>query len=116
MKQRKRNEIDIKDTWDLTSIYKNDDEFNKDYILATNDKEKLYPTIFENEDNDSMIKFGEMGKYKNMYWCEFSEKDDCPFSIAGVIWDNDLQKYRGCNVVARAMRRVYNERNMIMGD
>ena len=55
-------------------------------------------------------------KYRDKYWCEFSEKDNCKFSFAGVIWDNDLQKYRGCNVVARAMRRVYNERNMIMGE
>lgn len=55
-------------------------------------------------------------KYRDKYWCEFSEKYNCKFSFAGVIWDEELQKYRGCNVVARAMRRVYNERNMIMGE
>lgn len=54
-------------------------------------------------------------KYKNKVWCENSDKDTCKFSFAGVIWDETLQKFRGCNVVARAMRRVYNEREMIMG-
>lgn len=54
-------------------------------------------------------------KYKNKVWCENSDKDTCKFSFAGVIWDESLQKYRGCNVVARAMRRVHNEREMIMG-
>ena len=54
-------------------------------------------------------------KYNNKVWCENSDKDTCKFSFAGVIWDETLQKYRGCNVVARAMRRVYDERNMIMG-
>ena len=54
-------------------------------------------------------------KYKNKVWCENSDKDTCKFSFAGVIWDETLQKYRGCNIVARAMRRVYNEREMIMG-
>ena len=53
-------------------------------------------------------------KYKDKVWCENSDKDTCKFSFAGVIWDETLQKYRGCNVVARAMRRVYNEREMIM--
>ena len=55
-------------------------------------------------------------KYKNKVWCENSDKDTCKFSFAGVIWDETLQKYRGCNVVARAMRRVFNERNSIMGE
>ena len=31
MKQKKRSEIDIKDTWDLSAIYKSLDDFNKDY-------------------------------------------------------------------------------------
>ncbi|MBQ8891568.1 MAG: oligoendopeptidase F [Bacilli bacterium] len=31
MKQRKRSEIAVKDTWDLESIYKSVDDFNKDY-------------------------------------------------------------------------------------
>lgn len=54
-------------------------------------------------------------KYKDKVWCENSDKATCKFSFAGVIWDEKLQKYRGCNVVARAMRRVFNEREMIMG-
>ena len=55
-------------------------------------------------------------KYNDKIWCENSDKPTCKFSFAGVIWDEELQKYRGCNVVARAMRRVYNERNVIMGE
>ena len=55
-------------------------------------------------------------KYHDKIWCENSDKDSCKFSFAGVIWDETLQKYRGCNIVARAMRRVYNERQMIMGE
>ena len=31
MKQKKRNEIDVEDTWDLTAIYKSIDDFKKDY-------------------------------------------------------------------------------------
>jgi hypothetical protein len=57
-----------------------------------------------------------LDKYKEMIWCENSDKPTCKFSFAGVIWDEQLQKYRGCNVVARAMRRVYNERDLIMGE
>ena len=37
MKQKLRDEIDIKDTWDLTYICKNDDEFNKTYDEAKNE-------------------------------------------------------------------------------
>ena len=54
-------------------------------------------------------------KYKDKVWCENSDKPTCKFSIAGVIWDEQLKLYRGCNLVARAMRRVYNERNLIIG-
>jgi hypothetical protein len=56
-----------------------------------------------------------LDKYSNKAWCEFSEKPTATHSLAGVVWDNQLQNYRGCNIVGRAMRRVYNERNMIMG-
>ena len=56
-----------------------------------------------------------LDKYSNQAWCEFSEKPTATHSLAGVVWDNQLQNYRGCNIVGRAMRRVYNERNMIMG-
>lgn len=56
-----------------------------------------------------------LDKYSDKVWCENSDKDTCKFSFAGVVWDEALQKYRGCNVVARAMRRVYNERKMIIG-
>ena len=38
MKQKLRNEIDVADTWDLTYIFKSDDEFNKSLSSA---KEKL---------------------------------------------------------------------------
>ena len=31
MKQKKRFEIDVKDTWDLTPIYKSKEEFLNDY-------------------------------------------------------------------------------------
>lgn len=56
-------------------------------------------------------------KYEDKVWCENSDnKPTCKFSFAGVIWDEELNKFRGCNVVARAMRRVYNERNIIMGE
>ena len=34
MKQRVRSEIDIKDTWDLTYIFKDENEFNKNYEEA----------------------------------------------------------------------------------
>lgn len=54
-------------------------------------------------------------KYKDKVWCENSDKPDSKYSVAGVIWDDDLQKLRGCNLVGRIMRRVYNEREIIMG-
>jgi len=41
MKQRLREEIDIKDTWDLTYIFKNDDEFNKAYDEAKEEINKV---------------------------------------------------------------------------
>ena len=41
MKQKKRSEIDIKDTWDLTVIYKNIDEFNSDYKYIEENLEKV---------------------------------------------------------------------------
>ena len=41
MKQKKRSEIDIKDTWDLTYIFKNEDEFNKVYKEASEEIKKV---------------------------------------------------------------------------
>ena len=41
MKQKKRSEIDVKDTWDLSAIYKNLDEFNKDYDYLEKEMESL---------------------------------------------------------------------------
>ena len=41
MKQKKRSEIEVKDTWDLTAIYKNLDEFYKDYNYLENNMEHL---------------------------------------------------------------------------
>lgn len=55
-------------------------------------------------------------KYKDKVWCEYSCKPTDTKSFAGVVWDEELQKYRGCNVVGRTMRRVYNERINIMGE
>lgn len=57
-----------------------------------------------------------LDKYKDKVWCENSDKADAKYSIAGVIWDENLQKLRGCNLVGRIMRRVYNEREIIMGE
>ena len=37
MKQKKRSEISVKDTWNLESIYKNLEEFNKDYCYLENE-------------------------------------------------------------------------------
>ena len=41
MKQRVRSEIDVKDTWDLTPIYKTDDDFFKDYNLFKEEKNEI---------------------------------------------------------------------------
>ena len=41
MKQRKRSEIDVKDTWDLTYIFKDEDEFNKCLKDAYEDIKKI---------------------------------------------------------------------------
>ena len=41
MKQRVRSEIDVKDTWDLTPIYKTDEEFLKDYNLFKKEKNEI---------------------------------------------------------------------------
>ena len=41
MKQKKRSEIDIKDTWDLTYIFKDEDEFNKVYKEASEEIKKV---------------------------------------------------------------------------
>lgn len=54
-------------------------------------------------------------KYKDKVWCENSDKPTAKYSVAGVLWDEELQKLRGCNLVGRIMRRVYNERDLIMG-
>ena len=41
MKQRVRSEIDVKDTWDLTPIYKTDEDFFKDYNLFKEEKNEI---------------------------------------------------------------------------
>lgn len=58
MKQRKRSEIDVKDTWDLTVIFKNDDEFVKTF----NDFEQDMSSILKYkgkllENADTLYKF-----------------------------------------------------------
>ncbi len=37
-------------------------------IEYTNDKEKLYPTLLEQNDEQFTIALGKLGKYKNCYW------------------------------------------------
>ena len=51
-------------------------------------------------------------KYENKIWCEDSDWGD---GFSGVQWDETIGKYRGINCVGRAMRRVFEEREMIMG-
>ena len=41
MKQKKRSEIEVKDTWDLQAIYKNLNEFDKDYNYLENNIKDL---------------------------------------------------------------------------
>ena len=41
MKQKKRSEIDIKDTWDLEVIYKNIEDFNNDYNYFKNNLQEV---------------------------------------------------------------------------
>ena len=41
MKQKKRCEIDVKDTWDLTQIFKTEEDFNQQYELFNKDKDKI---------------------------------------------------------------------------
>ena len=41
MKQKKRSEIDIKDTWDLEVIYKNIEDFNNDYNYLENNLQEV---------------------------------------------------------------------------
>lgn len=50
-------------------------------------------------------------KYEDKIWCEDSSWGD---SFSGVLWDDNIQKYRGISIVGRAIRRVYNERFKIM--
>ena len=54
MKQKKRSEIDINSTWDLTAIYKSIDDFNKDYNFLEgniNTLEKYKGKLLENPSN-----------------------------------------------------------------
>ena len=41
MKQKKRSEINVEDTWDLSIIYQNDDEFYKEYEILKNNIKKF---------------------------------------------------------------------------
>lgn len=58
-----------------------------------------------------------LAKYSDKIWCENSDWDVRDgISFAGVLWDENIGKYRGCSIVGRAMRRVFNERKLIMGE
>ena len=41
MKQKKRSEIEVKDTWDLTPIFESDEDFNKELELFNKEKDKI---------------------------------------------------------------------------
>ena len=54
MKQKLRDEIDIKDTWDLTYIFKDENEFNKSYDEAKDEIKKVVDykgKLLENSNN-----------------------------------------------------------------
>ena len=79
MKQKKRSEIDVNDTWDLTYIFKNDNEFNKSLCECTkliNDVEK-YKGKLLNSGSDllSYLEFSdniERKLYKLYYYAHLS--------------------------------------------
>ena len=50
-------------------------------------------------------------KYKDKVYCEDSNWGD---NFCGVVWDDELGKYRGINALGRVMKRVYFERDEIM--
>lgn len=50
-------------------------------------------------------------KYKDKIYCEDSNWGD---NFCGVVWDDELGKYRGINALGRAMKRIYLERDEIM--
>jgi hypothetical protein len=52
-------------------------------------------------------------KYKYKVYCEDSFWGD---NFYGVVFDNELGKYRGVNALGRVMKRVYLEREKIMND
>ena len=61
MKQKKRSEIDIDDTWDLTLIFKDEDEFNKALDDAKNEIKKIKD--YEGkilESSDTLLSFLEL--------------------------------------------------------
>ena len=54
MKQKLRDEIDIQDTWDLTYIFKDENEFNKSYDEAKDEIKKVVDykgKLLENSNN-----------------------------------------------------------------
>ena len=61
MKQKKRSEIDVVDTWDLTYIFKSNDEFNKEFDKVKKSLSKI--TKFKGkilESSDSLLSFLEL--------------------------------------------------------
>ena len=58
MKQKLRNEIDVADTWDLTYIFKNEEEFNEAYEKASQEIQKV--TTFKGKllaSNESLLSY-----------------------------------------------------------
>lgn len=54
-----------------------------------------------------------LDKYKDKVLCEDSYWGD---NFNGVLWDESIGKFRGVNALGRVMKRVYLERNEIMGE
>ena len=52
-------------------------------------------------------------KYNNKIYCENSHWGD---NFCGVLWCDDIGKYKGINALGRVMKRVYLERKEIMKD
>lgn len=54
-------------------------------------------------------------KYKDKVLCEDSEWNTSVDNYNGVYYDEELGKFRGVNALGRVMKRVYLERNNIIG-
>ena len=82
IKDKTRDEIDEKYKWDLSQIYKTEDEWNKDfeYVKASGDKYLEFKGKLNNADNIlNYFKFDE----------EFSKKADAVYMYAALKFDED---------------------------